>query len=167
MPPAPQPEASWCPCATGGSGTSSAIRVGRAEILECIHLKLLRASCIPLCKATRPPVLWARAFCIVLKIFRAPGRASAMDRSSPRTVCHFLRLVRRCVRGIESRISPNHAILCSGRQMVSVVVSMIQPKTDLIVPHKQSPSLSFLIKTGSLRSGGSDGVNGRKMSSTA
>lgn len=110
IPPAPVPEASWCPSATGGRGTSSAMRVGRVAMCLCIHRKSSRASCTPLCNATRPPDLFASAFCIVLKMLRDPGRASAMERSSPRTACHFRRLVRRWVRGMDARISASRSI---------------------------------------------------------
>ena len=95
MPPAPFPEASWCPVATGGRGTNSAIRVGRSAMLEAIHRKSSRASCTPLWRAMRPFDCSESAFCIVLKMCRAPGRAKDIERSSPRVSCQRFLLVRR------------------------------------------------------------------------
>ena len=47
MPPAPIPEASWWPSATGRSGMSSAILVGCDVRLVAIHLKSRRAAWTP------------------------------------------------------------------------------------------------------------------------
>ncbi len=43
IPPVPNPKASWCPSATGGRGTTSAIRVGWVLMFSCIHQKSSRA----------------------------------------------------------------------------------------------------------------------------
>ena len=109
----------------------------------------------------------ARAFCMVLKMLREPGSAIAIDRSSPKTWCHFLILVRCWERGIDSSSSARRSIRCGGRRIVRFSVSIIHPNTNLIVPHEQSPARNFLIETGSRRSGGSDGSNGRSTSSMA
>ncbi len=143
------------------------MRVGRADMCLCIHRKSSRASWTPLWRATRPPVLLARAFCMVLKMLRAPGSASAIERSSPSIECHFFMLVRCWERGTDAKISARRAMRCGGRRMVRLSVSIIQPKINLMVPHEQSPSSSFFMETGSRRSGGSEGSKGRKTSSTA
>lgn len=95
IPPAPAPDASWCPSATGGNGIISAMRVGRSAMLAFIQRKSSRASWTPLASAIRPFDWRETACCIALKMFRAPGRASAIERSSPRAACQRLMLVRR------------------------------------------------------------------------
>ena len=45
---------------------------------------------------------------MVLKMFRAPVSAIAIDLNSLRTVCHFLRLVCCWMWGIDTRISERH-----------------------------------------------------------
>ena len=164
-PPAPIPDASWCPSAAGSRGMSSAIRVGRDAMLLCIHRKSSKASWTPLLRATRPPVLADRACCMVLKMLRDPGSANAMDLSSPRMECHFLTLVRRWVGGMEARISARRSTRWGGSWMVMFMVSTIQPKMSFNVPQEQSPSRSFLIDTGSCRVGLSVGKSGWKTSS--
>ncbi len=105
IPPAPNPEASWCPSATGRRGTTSAIQVGRVLMFSCIHRKSSRAWQTPLSSARCPPVFKVSAFCMVLKMLHEPGSARYIEWSSPRTLCHFLMLIQRCVGGILSRVS--------------------------------------------------------------
>ena len=167
MPPAPLPEASWCPSATGGNGMTSAMRVGRSAMLACIQRKSSSASWTPFASAMRPFDLVETACCIALKMFRDPGRASAIERSSPRAACQRLRLVRRWEEGKEFRISCRRAVLCGGSVIVMLIVSTIHPRTSFIVPHEQSPAASFLSNTGSRRSGPSPWESGRNTSSTA
>eukprot|EP00985_Skeletonema_marinoi_P015014 scaffold7661_cov88-Skeletonema_marinoi.AAC.1 len=88
-----------------------------------------------------------------LKRCLAPGSARDMDRSSPKTLCHFFTLVRFWVMGMLARISASLSARCSGRCTVIATVSTIHPRTFLIVPQEQSPCFSFFKDTGSLRWG--------------
>ena len=67
----------------------SFIQVGRLATLSASHLKLSKASWTPVDRVTLLPLTWQRASCIWLNIPLAPGRASAIERSSPNTRCHL------------------------------------------------------------------------------
>jgi|Transcript_3118 hypothetical protein len=114
-PPAPLPDASWWPSAAASSGTSSAMRVGRRFKSFNIHRKSARASCTPLLNVTLVLSLFESACCMWLNRCLAPGRASAIDRSSPSTLCHFFTLVRFCVMGILDKISARRSARCCGK----------------------------------------------------
>ena len=141
---------------------SSAMRVGREVRSFAIHLKSSRAWWTPLLRSTRVLLLGEIAFWRRPNILRAPGRAIAMDRSSPRTVCHFFMLVRRCDLGMLSRISQRRSMRWGGKWIVMLIVSTIHPSTSLMVSQLQSPLRSFLRETGSRRNGESPSVTGRK-----
>ena len=85
-----------------------------------------------------------------------------MDRSLPRTVCHFFMLVRRCDLGILSRISQRRWTRWGGKWIVMLTVSTIHLSTSLMVSQIQSPLRRFLRETGSWRNGESSSVKGRK-----
>ena len=98
---------------------------------------------------------------------RAPGRARDMDRSSPKTLCHFLIDTLRCVTGMLIRISARRSCRCGGRDMVIATVSTIHPNTFRTVDHEQSPFISFFNDTGSRRVTSSSASKGRKIESIA
>jgi hypothetical protein len=81
---------------------------------------------------------------------RPPGMAKTMERSSPRNLCHNLTPIRRFPRS-SSKMSNNRVARRGGRVMVLSTVSMIHPKTSLIVDHEPSPLRSFLTEIGSSR----------------
>mmetsp|Transcript_7717 Transcript_7717/g.19158 ORF Transcript_7717/g.19158 Transcript_7717/m.19158 type:complete len:219 (-) Transcript_7717:7368-8024(-) len=161
-PPAPFPEASWWPSAEGERGMSSAIRVGRDVRSRAIQRKSSRAWCTPLLRSTRVLLFGEMAFWRRPNMLRDPGKAIAMERSSPRTVCHFFMLVRFWDFGMLSRISHSRSTRCGGKWIVMPTVSTIQPRTSLIVSQLQSPFRSFFRETGSRRNGESSAVKGRK-----
>ena len=138
----------------------SAMQVGREEMLLCIHRKSSKALCTSFLRAICPLTLVARACCIVLKMLRDPGRANAMDLNSPSMECHFLKLVRRWVVGMEARISASQSTRWGGNWIVMLMVLMIQPNISFNVPKEQSPSRNFLRETGSCRVGLSEGSSG-------
>ena len=150
-PPQPFPDASWYPRADGRRGINSAIRVGRDDISVRIHWKSARAAWTPLFSATRVDEEWERANWRELKRPRAPGRAMAMLRNSPSTLCHFFFEIRRCVDGMEDRISARRCCRWSGSWMVMDTVLTSQPRTVLHVVQDTSPCLSFFRLTGSRR----------------
>lgn len=115
----------------------------------------------------RPPFSVWRALCMWLNKCRAPGKAMAMDRSSPKTLCHFLVEILRCDLGIEARISAKRSWRCCGRVIVMATLSTIHPKTFRMVDQEQSPWCSFFMETGSRRSGSSSLSKGLKMESIA
>ncbi len=132
------------PSATGGNGTTLGMQVGCNVMFDCIQRKSSRALCTPLASAMQPLDWVDSAFCMELKIFRNPGRARAIDRSSPRTACQRFKLVQRWDGGEELRILTRQSTRCAGSKIVIPTVSMIHPRTSFNVPHEQSPDLSFL-----------------------
>ena len=86
-----------------------------------------------------------------------------MDRSLPRTVCHFFMLVRRWDLGMLSRIYHSCSTRWSGKWTVMLTVSVIQTRTILMVSQLQSPLHSLFRETGSRRDGKSSAVKGRKI----
>ncbi len=136
-------------------------------MFACIQRKSSRALCTPFARAMRPLDWVEITLCIELKMFCGPGRASAINRSSPRAACQCFRLLRRWDDGKEFRISIRRATRCGGSAIVMQTVSIIHPRTSFIVPHEQSPTASFLRDTGSWRSGPSPRESGQKTSSTA
>mmetsp|Transcript_2021 Transcript_2021/g.4988 ORF Transcript_2021/g.4988 Transcript_2021/m.4988 type:complete len:247 (-) Transcript_2021:1521-2261(-) len=166
-PPAPRPEASWWPSADPDKGTNSAILVGRFSISASIQRKSSNAWWTPLCRATRPFSLLVRACCMWLNRVLAPGRARDIERSSPKTLCHFRTLVRFCVTGMLDNISASRSMRCGGSWIVMDTVSMIHPSMILIVLQEQSPWSNFFKEVGWRLNGPSLESNGRKTSSIA
>ena len=96
-------------------------------------------------------------------MFSDPGRAIAMDCSSPKRMCYFLILVPRWYLVMLSRISHIRLKRWGGKRIVMLTVSIIQPRTILIVSRLHSPLHSFLRETDSRRDGGSSVVKCRKI----
>ena len=109
----------------------------------------------------------AKATCIWEKMCLAPGRASAIERSSPITLCHFFSEILFWVGGTDARISLRRSMRCCGRLMVSATVSSSQPSTSLMVSQVQSPCRNFFNDMGSVQAGSSSGDSGRKTVSIA
>ena len=156
-PPAPSPDASWAPTTDGKVGTTSAIRVGRVSKA----VARARKSSIAWWKAGerrrrdadcgfsfRVPGAWSAE-----NKPREPGRANAMDRSSPKSLCHFFRANRCCVGVMLSSNSRNRSRRRSGREMVMASVSTIHPRMVLTVDQDPSPCKSFFKDTASCRQG--------------
>ena len=93
-------------------------------------------------------------------MFRDPGKAMVIDRSLPRTVCHFLVLVCLYERGMLSKICHSLSMRSGGRWMVRFTVSTTQPKTVFTMFQLQSPFWSFFKETGSLWNDESSGPRG-------
>ena len=146
-PPHANPKASWYFDKTESSGTISCIFVGLFSISLCKYRKSSSAACTPFERLLRCFESVRSANCIWLNNPRAPGSAAAMERSSPRTLCHFLADVLFCDGRIWSRISCRHTIRCSGSSRVSLIVSIIQPSTNFKEAHVQSPWSIFFSAT--------------------
>jgi hypothetical protein len=94
-PPMPRPQASPAPSNSGLDwGTNLYSRVGLEDRFFSSQRKSSRQSWTPRLRRMRLLAWWWRASCRRLKSPREPGMASNMDRSSPKTLCHFLTLVR-------------------------------------------------------------------------
>eukprot|EP00980_Cylindrotheca_fusiformis_P022354 scaffold9232_cov110-Cylindrotheca_fusiformis.AAC.2 len=142
-------------------------RVGR--FCRCLwsHRKSSRAAWKPgLSRNREERSLVRRAACRWLNRPREPGRASDMERNSPKSLCHLSRESRRWLGGMELRSSAKRRSLRSGKVMVDDTVSMIQPRTFLQVAHDASPLRNLVTEMGSVRCGGSwSGWRGRRMRS--
>ena len=129
-PPHMVPDASWYPSKVGLSGTSSYRRVGRAARSSNIQRKSASAWCTAGERVIRPCGTCRRASCIWLNSPRAPGIASAIERSSPRTRRQILTLVRFLEGGKRSRSSRKRVTRLSGRRIVMPTVSMSHPRNS-------------------------------------
>jgi hypothetical protein len=126
-------------------GTSSAMRVGRAcrstasvrKSRSTAWTLSVRRSLVPSSRRT------FSTSCRTLKRPWDPGTASTMERSSPRSFCHFLVLIRRCEGTTESSSSRRRSIRWEGNSSVSWMVSIIHPRITFRVAHVASPSAFF------------------------
>jgi hypothetical protein len=75
----------------------------------------------------------------------------AVDRSLPRTCCHFFNETRRWDGQMDASISFICAKRWAGKEMVFSNVCIIQPSTTLDVAHEASPFTIFLVEDGSWR----------------
>ena len=115
----------------------------------------------------RFPDLCRKASCRRLKRPREPGRASDIDRSSPKILCHLSSETRRWLGLKSARMSARRSSRRCGREMVIAAVSRIHPRIFLQVDQQASPCLSFLTEDGSWRLERSESERGRKTSSIA
>ena len=150
-PPAPKPEASWAPTRVGAVGTNSCMRVGLSARSLRIHSKSAKASWKDLVRRRRLPSEERRAACNELNKPRVPGRASDIDRSSPRIWYHRSRDKRDWVTGMLASSSAKRCSRRGGRRIVIATVSISQPRTFLRVLQLASPWRSFLTDWGCLR----------------
>lgn len=155
-PPAPVFTASCWPRADAWSGTTSAIRVGRFEILFFIHRKSRSSACVPLCNLILLDFCCWRANWRWLNKFRDLGSAMAIDRNSPSIWCDG---------GMESNISRNRSWRWGDKLIVWFWVLMSQPKIVFYVSQEQSPFFNFLTEIGSWQNIWSYFSSGRKASS--
>jgi hypothetical protein len=87
-PPIPAAAASVVCATEAGFRTTSAMDVGRDVTLSASHCQSSRSSRIGFVNRTQPPPAERSADCRWEKSPSAPGRASIMLRSSPRSFCH-------------------------------------------------------------------------------
>ena len=83
--------ASWQPSTVSRRGTISYMPVGRLATASDNHLKSSKDLWTPMDRVTLLHLTCQRTSCIWLNNPLAPGRASAIERSLPRTRCHFLK----------------------------------------------------------------------------
>ena len=127
------------------------MRVGIFYKSSAIQRKSAKASWTPLDSVTIFPLTWQRDSCICLNIPLDPGRASAIERISPRTRCHLSTPILRWERGMADTISSSRATRWGGRVIVMLMESTIHPSRVWHVEHEQSLASSFFSERTSLR----------------
>ena len=125
------------------------------------HWKSARASYTPQFKVICLLLTWRGASCICLKRPHASGRASNIERSSPRQRCHLSTLMHFWVAGILARIFWKRSAWCDGNDIIMLIVSTTHPRRSFQVDHEQSPASKFFRNRTSFRSSMSIESRGR------
>ena len=120
------------------------MRVGRFATSSASHLKSDKASWTPVNRVTVLPLKWQWSSCIWLNNPLAPGRASYIERSSPKTRCHLSTPTMCWVQGMDVMIFLSRATRWGGRVIVMLTESTIHPSMVCYVDHDQYPASSFL-----------------------
>ena len=93
------------------------------------------------------------AFFFWIKRPLLPGRFRTIDQIYPRTVYHFLILMRLCWWGILCMIYPSHFSICIGREISITRVSTNHSRRVYWLNQQHSPVSSFFIHITSFREG--------------
>ena len=86
-----------------------------------------------------------------LKMTREPGKAIAMEISSPSNHYHLSMAMHFWIVGITDRISLKRLSWCGGKDKVMLTVCINHPRRTWQVKHTQSPALVFFSNKTSLR----------------
>ena len=140
-PPIPIPKASVILMTRGLVGIISQIWVVVSANSRTIQWKLSRKSCTILVSLI---CLWSflKRNCSALNSPRVPGNATATDRSSPSTRCHFWTEIRSLVLGNSSRMSSSHWLCPSSCQLDGHSYCVQQP-AQVVLPGLWDNHLPF------------------------